>query len=103
MNETANQELTNKVEEWWNSKPFAYGIANTKRDQVDTIPLDQMDLAYFQEIERRFRKHSAGGGAGRGPTDPVQTGRLQLDKGEDGLGHRSRIRFQHGHLRQGRG
>lgn len=52
-----NQALTNDVENWWNDNPFAFGVSNTEGDQVGTIPFEEMDLAYFEEVERRFRKH----------------------------------------------
>ncbi|MFH0803744.1 MAG: class I SAM-dependent methyltransferase [Candidatus Tagabacteria bacterium] len=57
-----NQDKLNKeIEAWWDKNPFAFGVSNTKRDQVGTIGLAQMNLAYFQEIERKFRKHTRGG------------------------------------------
>lgn len=52
----------NKVKLWWNNNPFAFGVSNADNDQVGTIPLGKMNLAYFEEIEKRFRKHSRGGG-----------------------------------------
>lgn len=51
------KEKTNEVRTWWNAHPFAFGVANEKRDQVGTIDIEHMELSYFDEIERRFRKH----------------------------------------------
>lgn len=63
---SAQKELTGKVEEWWNNNPFAFGYGNDKGDQVGTIELSKMDRSYFEEIERRFRKHSRGGAQDEG-------------------------------------
>lgn len=58
----SNQEKLNKaVEDWWDRNPFTFGVFNTKRDQVGAIDLSQMNLAYFREIERKFRKNTRGG------------------------------------------
>lgn len=51
---------TKEVETWWNSHPFAFGVSNTQGDQVGTIDPTKMDRAYFNEVERRFRKHHNG-------------------------------------------
>lgn len=51
---------TEEVETWWNSHPFAFGVSNTHGDQVGTIDPARMDRAYFDEVERRFRKHHNG-------------------------------------------
>ncbi|MGH7175320.1 MAG: class I SAM-dependent methyltransferase [Minisyncoccia bacterium] len=51
---------TKDVETWWEANPFAFGVSNTARDQVGTIPLEKMDLAYFDTIESQFRKLSRG-------------------------------------------
>ena len=57
-----NKEVLNKkVEDWWNKNPFSFGVGSNKYDQVGTIQLEDLDKAYFDEIERRFRKHSNGG------------------------------------------
>ncbi len=48
---------TEAVRDWWNKNPFAFGVSNTEGDQVGTIPPERMDKAYFDEVERRFRKH----------------------------------------------
>ena len=48
---------TREVQDWWNAHPFAFGVSNTKKDQVGTVPVERMDLAYFKEVERKFRKH----------------------------------------------
>lgn len=51
---------TKDVEVWWNNNPFAFGVANTSGDQVGTIAPDKMDAAYFNDVERHFRKHHNG-------------------------------------------
>lgn len=56
----SKQSTTQDVEAWWNAHPFAFGVSNTRGDQVGTIDPSQMDKAYFDEVERRFRKHHAG-------------------------------------------
>jgi ubiquinone/menaquinone biosynthesis C-methylase UbiE len=48
---------TKSVRSWWDQHPFAFGVSNKNRDQVGTIPLERMNRAYFDEVERRFRKH----------------------------------------------
>lgn len=48
---------TRDVRAWWDQNPFAFGVSNTKRDQVGTVPPSEMNLQYFKEVERRFRKH----------------------------------------------
>lgn len=56
-----NTLLNKKVEEWWNSNPFSYGIVrdnNQQVDQVGSVPESEQNLSYFNEIERKFRKHT---------------------------------------------
>lgn len=60
---------TGEVESWWNANPFAFGVSNTKGDQVGTIDPLQMDRAYFEEVERRFRKNV--GTAGQNDSAPL--------------------------------
>lgn len=55
-----SETTTKEVETWWNNHPFAFGVSNTKGDQVGTIDPARMDKAYFDEVERRFRKHHNG-------------------------------------------
>jgi len=55
------EKLKQEVETWWNTNPFAFGVANDSKDQVGTISPSDMNLEYFEEIERKFRKHSNGG------------------------------------------
>lgn len=55
-------QKTEEVKQWWENNPFAFGVSNKKGDQVGTIPIGKMNLNYFEEIEKRFRKHSRGGG-----------------------------------------
>lgn len=52
-----NASETESVKDWWNAHPFAFGVSNEKRDQVGTVPFSRMDRAYFDSIEKRFRKH----------------------------------------------
>lgn len=55
---------TEEVRAWWESNPFTFGAATNdyrNRDLVGKLPLEKMNLDYFQEIERRFRKHSGTG------------------------------------------
>lgn len=53
----SNRADTASVQKWWDEHPFAFGVSNEKHDQVGTVPLETMDLKYFDEVERRFRKH----------------------------------------------
>lgn len=62
----SKETLNKQVESWWNDNPFSFGVGANKYDQVGTIPLGEMDIAYFGEIERRFRKHSNGGAQEKG-------------------------------------
>lgn len=58
-------EKNKAVENWWNENPFTLGAAKkdyNKEDLVGRIDFDKMDLSYFQEIERKFRKHTRFGG-----------------------------------------
>lgn len=55
-----NKELTEQVREWWEQNPFTMGVATKNYntcDLVGRIPLEDMDLHYFNEIDRKFRKH----------------------------------------------
>lgn len=56
--------LNEEIKNWWNQNPFTFGASQTalKGDQVGRIDLGKMDLRYFEEIDRKFRKHSRGGG-----------------------------------------
>ncbi len=51
---------TREVQEWWDKNPFTLGVAGdyNKGDLVGRIPYEKMNLQYFEEINRRFRKHS---------------------------------------------
>lgn len=55
---TQTGQKNEQVEKWWNSNPFAYGISNKDNDQVGTISLEKMDVAYFDAIDKKFRKHT---------------------------------------------
>jgi len=52
---------TKEVQSWWEENPFTLGLAKNK-DLVGRIDPEQMDLHYFKEVERKFRKHARGGG-----------------------------------------
>lgn len=56
----SRKSSTADVEAWWNAHPFAFGVANNQGDQVGTIDPSKMNVAYFDEVERRFRKHHNG-------------------------------------------
>jgi len=62
MNE--NEKQTEEIRKWWDANPFTFGASGTAKtgDQVGRIPVEKMDLKYFEEIERKFRKHSRSGG-----------------------------------------
>lgn len=56
---------TKQVQDWWDKNPFTLGVATgdfKNKDLVGRIDAEKMNLEYFQEIERRFRKHSGTGG-----------------------------------------
>ena len=44
--------LNKKVEDWWNQNPFTYN----GRLGVGRVPEDQLDLAFFEKVERKIRK-----------------------------------------------
>ncbi len=52
---------TKTVEEWWNNNPFTWGLSDKSTDLVGRIDPTHMDLRYFEEVERKFRKHTRGG------------------------------------------
>lgn len=55
-----NAQATADVRKWWDNNPFTLGVATgdyNKHDLVGRQPIEKMDLAYFQEIDKRFRKH----------------------------------------------
>lgn len=56
----SRKSTTADIEAWWNAHPFAFGVSNTRGDQVGTVDQASMDRAYFDEVERRFRKHHRG-------------------------------------------
>ena len=64
-----DESKTAAVEAWWNAHPFAFGVSNTQGDQVGTVEPAKMDVAYFDEVERRFRKNV--GSAGQNPGAPL--------------------------------
>ncbi len=48
--------LNEKVERWWNENPFTLGLA---KDDL-TGRVEQTDLAFFKEVERKMRKWTVG-------------------------------------------
>jgi ubiquinone/menaquinone biosynthesis C-methylase UbiE len=63
---------TSDVERWWEENPFTFGVATRnyqKNDLVGRIAVEEMNLQYFKEVERKFRKHSAS--AGQEDGDPL--------------------------------
>lgn len=56
-----SDNLNKKISDWWDSHPFTLGISGESSDLVGRVDLSKMDLNYFQEIERKFRKHCQGG------------------------------------------
>ena len=52
---------TDTIEEWWDTNPFTLGLSDKSNDLVGRVDISQMDLHYFDEIERKFRKHNRGG------------------------------------------
>lgn len=52
---------TNQVEEWWDQNPFTWGLSDKSADLVGRIDPASMDMHYFEEVERKFRKHTRGG------------------------------------------
>jgi ubiquinone/menaquinone biosynthesis C-methylase UbiE len=59
---------TREIQEWWDNNPFTLGVAGNydTQDLVGRAPSEKMDLKFFEEIERRFRKHSGTGAQGVG-------------------------------------
>ncbi len=61
--------MDNDIKNWWDQNPFTFGAATNdykKNDLVGRVTSEKMDLDYFNEIERRFRKHSGTGGQEKG-------------------------------------
>lgn len=52
---------TEAVQDWWERNPFTLGLSEKKTDLVGRVDTEKMDVAYFAEIERKFRKHTRGG------------------------------------------
>lgn len=55
-----NAEETRKIEEWWDKNPFTLGLSKESGDLVGRVDPSHMDLKYFEEIDRKFRKHNKG-------------------------------------------
>ncbi len=52
-------EQTKEVAKWWNNNPFTLGLAKNG-DLVGRIDFSQINITYFKEIERKFRKFTDG-------------------------------------------
>ncbi|MBX4200309.1 class I SAM-dependent methyltransferase [Candidatus Parcubacteria bacterium] len=54
---------TQEIQSWWDENPFTLGAAGDYKtgDLVGRVPEMKLDLKFFEEIERRFRKHSGTG------------------------------------------
>src|SRR3989344_2905737 len=52
-----DDNLNKKINSWWDANPFTLGISDKSSDLVGRIDFSKMNLDYFQEIERKFRKH----------------------------------------------
>lgn len=80
-----SKSKTAAVEAWWDAHPFAFGVSNTRGDQVGTVDPSLMDTAYFDEVERRFRKNV--GTAGQNSDAPLFDNLIDLRwlKGKDVL------------------
>lgn len=53
-----------EVENWWDNNPFTLGVSGSdylKEDLVGRVPEEKLTLEYFNEIERRWRKHTKDG------------------------------------------
>jgi SAM-dependent methyltransferase len=50
-------ETARKVRNWWNENPFTYNGALGVGKQA---AVDGLDLAYFDDVERRYKKHTDG-------------------------------------------
>src|SRR3989344_3583359 len=56
-----DDKLNKKINNWWDANPFTWGISDKSDDLVGRVDMSKMDLTYFQEIERKFRKHCKDG------------------------------------------
>ena len=73
-------KLNEEIRDWWEKHPFTLGVATKdykSSDLVGKIPLDKIDLEYFIEIERKFRKHSGIGAQEEG--QPLLTKLVNLE------------------------
>lgn len=48
---------TKAVEQWWDNNPFSYGSSGKGTDQVGSVADEEMTLAYFDTLTRKFKKH----------------------------------------------
>lgn len=52
---------TDQIEKWWDQNPFTWGLSDKSADLVGRVDPASMDMRYFEEVERKFRKHTRGG------------------------------------------
>ena len=48
---------TKAVESWWNANPFTY---NGEINVGKIVPLEKMDVSFFETVERKYRKNTDG-------------------------------------------
>ncbi|PIQ69010.1 MAG: hypothetical protein COV91_00790 [Candidatus Taylorbacteria bacterium CG11_big_fil_rev_8_21_14_0_20_46_11] len=61
MKDSLVSNKNDEVEGWWEKNPFTWGISDKSTDLVGKIDFEKMDLHYFDEVDRKFRKHTRGG------------------------------------------
>ena len=61
MKKEVVSEQNTEVRDWWEEHPFTWGISDKSADLVGRIDFEAMNLPYFEEVERKFRKHTRGG------------------------------------------
>jgi ubiquinone/menaquinone biosynthesis C-methylase UbiE len=80
------ERATQRVKEWWNANPFTLGLSESSRrarrpwqiEMTGQVPLEQLDLSFFLEVERKFRKHT--GGAAQGESEPPLSRLIDLPR-----------------------
>lgn len=55
MSQNESKSLNKSVEDWWNNNPFTLGLSNSNKHDL-TGRVEQIDLAFFKEVERKMRK-----------------------------------------------
>ncbi len=59
---------TQDIQNWWNNNPFTLGVGKSDYKKHDLVgrPQGDLNLGFFEEIEKRFRKHSGIGAQEKG-------------------------------------